>query len=239
MSHSGVGGGLALIVALAFITAPAVAAILPHMNAPAPTEGPPALAGSSPSIGAEGSHGNTMGDDRGGTHSFRLSELRPVSVDGIDYYAFSLDPEETNPGHSRDGSLDVLRLYAADRGDIRSIEALSTEGDLLLDLLAVEGAGWIRGGGPSDHGERGNRAEYLVPSSLCRGVDQDRYLYLYSRFAATSGGHPHRPSRGNEGRHGGGPHIGGEHHDVSEPATLLLMAPGLLAAALARRRTHP
>jgi hypothetical protein len=238
MSQPGAFGRLALAVALALIALPVIAAALPSVEIPAPTESPFAPAGSSPSLGAGGIPRGTMGDDRGGNHSFQLSELRPVSVDGVDYYAFALDPEETNRAHSRDASLDVLRLYIAERGDIRSIEALTLEGDLLLDLLAGGGVGWIAGRRSSDREGRGNRAEYLVPTGAFRGIDPDRYLYLHSRFAATSGGTSHGSGSAEAGDRHGRSHEHCDHPPVAEPATLLLVAPGLLAAVLARRHAQ-
>lgn len=236
--HLGATGAIAVIAGLLLAAAPAIAAIMPHADIPTWAEGPPARAGGSLSSGAEVTPGNTMGDDRGGTHGFRLSELRPVAVDGVDYYVFLLDPEETNPGHSPDGALDVLRLYVAERADIRSLDALTAEGSLLIDLLIGGGAGWMRERETGDRGRGGNRIEYLVPSNLCRGIDPDRYLYLYSRFAATSGGSGRGPSLEDEDRRGPAPRDQWPPPGVPEPTSLLLVAPGLLAVALAGRRTR-
>ena len=112
----------------------------------------------------------------GNSHSLRLSSLETVTVDGTEYYAFQLVVHEPASARFEDLSLEQLRFYVADRGDIESLGALAAEGDLRWDMDAVGkpdpavGEAWL------ERGARGKTSEYLILKSSFAGIDLNKYL---------------------------------------------------------------
>jgi hypothetical protein len=172
----------------------------------------------------------------GGDHALRLGSLQTVTVEGTEYYAFRLDVHGPASSRLEDLTLDALRFYVADRGDIESLSALASEGNLRWDMGAM-GVGRL-GLGP-DRLARGSGHDWtdiLIPRSAFAGADPSKYLYLYSKFGAASGDGGERPSHGTA--QGGFQewHAYVEPPPVAEPGTLLLVATGLFGAALAWRK---
>ena len=120
------------------------------------------------------------------THSLLLSDLATVNRNGTDYYCFSLDLDEPNSGVFRYLSLDELRLYTADTGSIATLADLQSQGSLQWDM---DGGGnsTIYLDGAISPGNGADDMRVYVPTSAFAGVDPSRYLYLYSKFGATSG----------------------------------------------------
>jgi hypothetical protein len=164
--------------------------------------------------------------DHGSGQAPRL-HLHNVTVEGVDYYAFSLEGGRSDPKRERDDSPEVLRLYVSGRAHIRDLEVLAAEGDLLVDLLAaVDDA--------RSHGSRGDRTEYLLPTATVQGLDSDRYLYLYSKSEGAAGElYSVAWSQGIAASQDGiGP------IEVAEPAAPLLLAVGAFAMAWGRRKAR-
>ena len=236
MPLTGALARLALATMLLATASVAVAATNQSVDPAASKENAHAPARGSPSFDADEPFRNSVDNLRSGSHSFRLSELQSVSIEGIDYYAFSLDARETAPGRLGDRSLDVLRLYFAGRGDIESLDEVAIEGSLGWEKPA--GSYWERhrDGGIEGRGNNADRREVLIPRSAFEGIDPDRYLYLYSRFAATSGGARGRIDPVEDSDELDDWYALRRRHAVAEPGTMLLIATGLLAASLGRRR---
>jgi hypothetical protein len=120
------------------------------------------------------------------THSLLLSDLATVNRGGVDYYCFSLDLDEPDAGPLRYLSLDELKLYVADTGNIGSLADLTSQGTLKWDM---DGAGnsTIYLDGALSPGNGADDMRLYVPTSAFAGVPTSKYLYLYSKFGATSG----------------------------------------------------
>jgi hypothetical protein len=173
----------------------------------------------------------------GGNHSLRLGSLETVSIEGAEYYAFRLDLHGPASAPFDDLTLDALRLYVADRGDVESLGTLAVEGDLRWDLDAMGVARMDLRSALLEPGAGRYRADFLIPKSAFEGVDPSKYLYLYSRFGAASGV--------EGGVQGHGAALGGfeEWHayvrpavDATEPSTLLLLGSGIVVMVLMRKR---
>jgi len=168
------------------------------------------------------------------THSLKLGDLGIINVGGIDYYQFTLDIDEPNNGPKRYISLDMMDLYIASRGDIESYAALTGEGTLKWSLDGAGDATVYLDGGNLSSGNGGDDMQALIPTSAFAGVDPNKYLYLYSKFGATTGmqADPNFDSDASfeewRALRGGGP------PDAAEPGTATLLGLGL--AFLAARR---
>jgi len=170
------------------------------------------------------------------THSLKLGDLATVNVNGVDYYQFTLDIDEPNNGPKRYISLDMMDLYIANRGDIESYAALTGEGTLKWSLDGAGDATVYLDGGNLSSGNGGDDMEALIPTSAFAGVDPNKYLYLYSKFGATSGmqADPNFDSDASfeewRALRGGPP-------TASEPATMSLLGLGLAGLLASRRRS--
>jgi hypothetical protein len=169
------------------------------------------------------------------THSLQLGSLETVNQGGVDYYAFSLDIDEPNSGPFRYISLDELKFYTADVGDLATLADLTNPSIATLrwDLDGVQNSTVYLNGGALSSGNGADDMQVLIPKSAFAGVDPSKYLYLYSKFGATSG-------------------MGANNYDanasfeewralakqptVAEPTTLWLMGAGLLGVAATGRR---
>jgi len=170
------------------------------------------------------------------THSLQLGSLQTVSQGGTDYYAFSLDIDEPNAGPMRYISLDELKFYVADTGNIASLADLTTMGTLKWDMDGQQSTTVYLNGGALSPGNGADDMQVLIPKSAFAGVDPNKYLYLYSKFGATNG-------------------MGADNYDAdasfeewraltnqpptaAEPTTLWLMGAGLVGAVMAGRRRN-
>jgi hypothetical protein len=168
------------------------------------------------------------------THSLQLGELQTVTQGGVDYYAFSLDIDEPNSGTFRYVSLDELKFYVADTGDISTLADLQSMGALKWDLDAVQNTTVYMDGGALSPGNGADDMQVLIPKSAFAGEAGTKYLYLYSKFGATNG-------------------MGADNYDANasfeewraltttppsaaEPATLWLIGGGLIGAFVVGRR---
>jgi hypothetical protein len=122
-------------------------------------------------------------------HAIRLGDLATVSKGGVDYYAFSLDLDEPDHGSGRYVSLDELKFYVSNDEDLSSLSALTNPSKATLKwsldarhntTVYLDGGAHSPGNGPDD-------MQVLIPKSAFAGVGADKYLYLYSKFGATSG----------------------------------------------------
>ena len=151
--------------------------------------------------------------DNGGSnwnHAIQLGDLCKVTVNGIDYYQFTLDiNEQGNTKYSDNSglSLDEFKLFYADSGSIDSWTGANDNSgysDFMLDgaTLAYNMDGPI-GGTSAIGGDAGGDAsilmdyqnfsgsgkgidlQALVPVANFAGATDKSYIYLYSKFGAT------------------------------------------------------
>ena len=166
------------------------------------------------------------------THSLTFGELATVTVDGTDYYLFSLDLDEPNAGPKRDLSLDEVKIYVGDSPDLSSLAGLT----LKWDMDGAGDATVLLNGGALSPGNGGDDMQMLVPKSFFAGVDADSYMYFYTKFGATleadAGSNVDADASFEEWRAllGEGP------PEVPEPGTLLLLGAGLAGFIRLRRK---
>ena len=153
--------------------------------------------------------------------SLQVWELSEITFDGIEYYGFLLDINESG-GAKRFVSLDEVRVYVEDTGSLDDsqfgtpVYDLDAGGDnyVLLDTALGSGSG-------------DGDMLMLVPSDLF-GEDQDKYVYLYSKLGVNEiaeSGFEEWAVNSGEGL-----------LVTPEPTTLVLLATGTLLL-LRRRRT--
>lgn len=138
--------------------------------------------------------------DNGNTnwnHAIQLGDLCKVTVNGIDYYQFSLDINEQGNTKNSGLSLDEFKLYYADSGTISSFTgANDTSGYSNFALTGATEAYNIDAGPGGDASilmdynnfsgsGKGIDLQALVPVSNFAGAAANSYIYLYSKFGAT------------------------------------------------------
>jgi hypothetical protein len=168
------------------------------------------------------------------THSLTVGSLATITQGGTDYYKFTLDIDEPNAGQFKYISLDDFELYVADRGNIESLATLHSEGVLKWDMDGAGDATVYLNGGNLSSGNGSDDMQVLIPKSFFNGVDPAKYLYLYSKFGATSGmGADNYDANASfeEWRAELGPPP-----SAAEPSTITLIGGGLLGLAMARSR---
>lgn len=169
-------------------------------------------------------------------HTPRVGSLQAVVVGGVEYYAFQLNLNVPASERFDDLSLNALRFYVADRGDIESLEALAWEGEILWDQDGLGDSRWDLERGLLGGRNGSGWTDLLVPKSAFEGVDPGKYLYLYSRIGAASGASPSPSQSAGVEVPGGKWRAYVESPAVPEPGTLLLVALGSGVLLLMRRR---
>jgi hypothetical protein len=173
------------------------------------------------------SDGPYLLDEKSGnwTHSIRVSDFGTVDFNGVESIRFLLDINQTN--HEPLLSMDGFQVYAAASKDYTSLGQLNANGTLLYDM-GIGNRVNLNYALESGSGA-GDMLAYL-PYDLFSG-QQDKYLYLYSQFGASSGDYA-----SNAGFEEWARVDGDLVTPVPEPTTLLLLGGGLLGGVLARRR---
>ena len=167
-----------------------------------------------------------LNDEMGGiwTHAIEVSSLLPVTIGGADYFVFSLDTGEPKVAKKSPISLDRLKLCSSSSPTLTKAGDCPTtpyhydldaglDREVLLDYrLAGSGQG---------------RSDLVVFVPAFTG---DRYLYLYSMLGGKGGAYE------ADGTFSEWRALSGT--SVPEPMTLLLLGPGIAAAAARYRRSR-
>jgi hypothetical protein len=138
--------------------------------------------------------------DNGGTnwnHAIQLGDLCKVTVNGVDYYQFSLDINEQGNKTNAGLSLDEFKLFYADSGSLSSFTGANDnsgytdfnisgatlaynmdngpggDASILMDYRNFSGSG------------KGIDLQALVPVTNFANASANSYIYLYSKFGAT------------------------------------------------------
>lgn len=139
-------------------------------------------------------------DDKAGiwTHDIQFKQLNLVTVDGLQYYKFLLDVNES-VGHQNEFlSLDRLQIYTSTIGS-QTTEALNNEGTVnqTLGLASATLRYNLDSGGVENcvmldysrnQGSGSGDMIAYIPAGLFAGVDPEAYVYLYSQFGASFSG---------------------------------------------------
>ena len=123
------------------------------------------------------------------THSLQLSDIPTVTIDGVVYREFLLDINEGDRVRRQTISLDQLRFFVGETGNLtgynrttRTLAGLTA----VWDLDAVSNNSVVFRDGLTDG--KGD-AVVLIPDSAFAGADASDYIYLYSRFGGSFNSH--------------------------------------------------
>jgi hypothetical protein len=133
------------------------------------------------------------------TRTQRVSDLQTVVVDGVSYYAFLIDINESNSAGNSKISIDSIRIFTSsslitDFGDLVAngtsrfnLDSLDNVTLLYDDLNSGSGQGDVA---------------FFIPTSAFAGAAQNDFFYMYQQFGATGGAFA-SDSGFEETRHGG------------------------------------
>jgi hypothetical protein len=133
------------------------------------------------------------------TRTQTVADLQTVVVDGVSYYAFLIDINESNSAASSKISLNAIKIYTSS-SLITTVAGLSTQGTLQFDIDSLENNTILyddinTGSGQGD-------IAFFIPTSALAGVASTDYFYLFQQFGG-SGGAFTSDSGFEETRHGG------------------------------------
>ncbi len=110
------------------------------------------------------------------THSLLLGEVPIVTIGDVSYREFALDINESKSWAGRLLSLDELKIYLEDSGNLYSDDFSSP----VYDLDAGDGDNWIKLDYSLNSGSgSGDMLAYIPNNNSWSNTD---YLYLYSKF---------------------------------------------------------
>jgi len=126
-------------------------------------------------------HGRPL-DDKNGSKTILLSQLRPVTIEGRSYFEFILNVSEPQGGGTSSISLDALKIFASDQPAGAALWCL---GDPIFDLDAGENRSILMHDQTNGHGKIDMIVD--VPSEAF-GTNGGDYVTLFSAFSSASGG---------------------------------------------------
>ena len=163
-------------------------------------------------------------------HELTLGDLRQTAttINGVDYFSFTLDINEPNAGDKSLISLDALQIYASNKTGIHT-QNLSQIGTKVFDLDLPTNNYVLYNDANSGSGEAD--IAFFIPVSAFAGLSDSTIIYMYQHFgsyftseatATTQGGFEETRLAVNI-------------RPVPEPSAILPLA-GVLGFALTSRR---
>ena len=121
--------------------------------------------------------------DHAKTHTILLSDLVIVTVDGVQYYEFRVDLNESNSDPNAQISLDQFKLFASSDGTIEDKTTLFNQ-DVIYDMDAGGNVSVLLSDAESS-GSGNDDYAVLVPITEFAGLDPTTtYVYLYVEMGA-------------------------------------------------------
>ena len=121
--------------------------------------------------------------DHAKTHTVKLSDLVIVTVDGVQYYEFRVDLNESNSDPNAQISLDQFKLYSSANGGITDTTTLFSQ-NLIYDMDAGGNKSVLMSDAESS-GSGNDDYAVLVPITEFAGLDPTTtYVYLFVQMGA-------------------------------------------------------
>jgi hypothetical protein len=128
-----------------------------------------------------------------------VSDLQTVVVDGVSYYAFLIDINESTSAASSKISIDAIKIYTS-ANLLTTLGDLTTQGVLQFDMDSLNDNTLLYDDLNSGSGQ--GDVAFFIPTSVLAGVATSDFFYLYQQFGATGGAFA-SDSGFEETRHGG------------------------------------
>jgi hypothetical protein len=163
-------------------------------------------------------------------HELTVGDLEQsrTTINGVDYFSFTLDVNEPNAGEKSLISLDALQLYASNKTgqQTRNVSQLGTK---VFDLDLPTNNYILYDDANSGSGQAD--IAFFIPVSAFAGLSPDTYIYMYQHFGS------YFSSEGTATTQGGfeETRIAVNIRPVPEPSAILPLA-GVLGFALTSRR---
>jgi len=115
-------------------------------------------------------------------HELRLSDLTTTKVDGVEYYSFLLDVNESNTSPGSLISLDALKVFTSStlKGAVSDVNSLGT---LRFDL-DLPSDSYIKYDDLDSGSGEGDIAFFIPTSSFLTASPTD-YVYMYQKFGSS------------------------------------------------------
>jgi hypothetical protein len=163
-------------------------------------------------------------------HELTVGDLEQTrtTINGVDYYSFTLDINEPNAGEKSLISLDALQIYASDKTGART-QNLSQLGTKVFDLDLPTNNYILYDDANSGSGQAD--IAFFIPVSAFAGLSADTIIYMYQHFGS------YYSAEGTATTQGGfeETRLAINVTPIPEPSALLPLA-GVLGFALTSRR---
>ncbi len=163
-------------------------------------------------------------------HELTLGDLRQTttSINGVDYFSFTIDINEPNAGDKSLISLDALQIYASNKTGIHT-QNLSQIGTKVFDLDLPTNNYVLYNDANSGSGEAD--IAFFIPVSAFAGLSDSTIIYMYQHFGSYFSSEATATTQGGfeETR------LAVNIRPVPEPSAILPLA-GVLGFALTSRR---
>src|SRR4051812_11724381 len=161
-------------------------------------------------------------------HELTLADLQQsrTTINGVDYFSFTLDINEPNAGDKALISLDALKIFASDKTgqQTRNVEQLGTK---VFDLDLPTDNYILYNDANSGSGQAD--IAFFIPASAFAGLSSSTYIYMYQHFGSYAAADYMTQGGFEETR------IAVNIRPVPEPSAVLPLA-GVLGFALSGRR---
>ena len=114
------------------------------------------------------------------THDLRLNEIPIVTIDGVDFFEFILDTNESRGGGNQFISLDVIKIYTSPIAS-QNTTNIDSLGIKRYDMDAFEDS-HVRIDSSLNSGSGQTDMTVFIPVAMFAGASPTDFVYFYSHF---------------------------------------------------------